>query len=140
MHRTYPSITRSGSIHRTDEPPATWRHWYAVTCTSCNRRTKRWFLERRPWRRYITQQVAQSENLSRASSISAVLHWNNCVTRWKQRGRSCCLRRKRSCRKDRQDWRKRVVRRQTKRNPRVYRQRVSRTFAKFAENATETEN
>ena len=136
----YRSITRSGSTHRMDEPPPTLRHWYAITCTSCNRRTKRWFLARRPWRRYITQQVARSENLSRASSISAVLHWNNCVTKSKQRGRRCCLRRKRNCRKDRQDWRRRVVPRpKIKRNPRVYRQRVSRTFAKFAENTVETE-
>ena len=27
-----------------DKPPPTLQHWYAVTCTSCNRRTKRWVL------------------------------------------------------------------------------------------------
>ena len=36
----------------------------------------------------------------------AVRLWSNCVIRLKQRGRSCRLRRKRSCHKDRQDWRR----------------------------------
>ena len=57
LHRMYRSTARSGSIHWTDKPPPTWQHLYAVTCTSCNRKTKRWFLVWRPWRRYITQQV-----------------------------------------------------------------------------------
>ena len=39
------------------------------------------------------------------------------MIRLKQRGRSCRLRRKRSCHKDRQDWQRRVVRhRKTKKD------------------------
>ena len=118
MHRTYRGITRSGSTHRTDEPPATLRHLYAVTCMSCSRRIRRWFSVRRPWKLFITRQVARSESLSQGSSISAVLHWNNCVTKWKQKERSCRLRRKRNCCKDCQDWQKRVVaHRKIKRKP-----------------------
>ena len=37
------NITRSGSIHLTEERPVTLQHWYAIIFMNYSRRTKRWY-------------------------------------------------------------------------------------------------
>ena len=70
---------------------------------------KKWYSAQKLWKRFTIQQVAPLENSSPASNIWADTHLSKCMTRLKQRGRSYHLKRKRSCHKDLQDWRRQVV-------------------------------
>ena len=77
-----------------DEPPATLRHWYAVMCTSYNRRTRRWYSVRKLWKQFFIPQVVPSESSSLASNIWVDTHLSKCGDKIESEGKELPFKKK----------------------------------------------